>query len=353
MAGNDTATSSEAQDIASRIEQVLEPEMQNEPEIEAEAEAGQDEYLVLPDSSDSDEDEVEGESEGETEEVDEEDLTLAGYLGVDEEKLIVKDDGSVVFNAVIDGEAQEVNLKELAKSYQLQGHVNNKSISLENDKKEFVETRNKAYSELTSRLDGVKNLNKVMEEQLLGEYNSIDWNALRVTNPSEWAALKQEFAERAQKVQQAGSLAEQEAARLAQEQQAINQQARNEYNAKQYAQIVENNPTWSDEAVMTKEVGEIGTFLTSNYGFNNDELAAVTDSRLIHLVQDAMAFRKGKQGIAEKKLKPNLPKFQKPAASRASSTNLAKARAVKAKRQAVKKSGGSVGSVADSILDRM
>ena len=42
----------------------------------------------------------------------------------------------------------------------------------------------------------------MVEEQLVSEFNGIDWDRLRAENPSEWSAMRQEYAERAQKIQQ-------------------------------------------------------------------------------------------------------------------------------------------------------
>lgn len=341
-----------AQDIASRIEDVLEPQADNATVVLDDGESlpeGDD--TVLGDDEGSVDEESDDNEEGEASS---DDLSLASYLGIDDDKLVVKDDGSVMFNAIVDGEAKEVDLKELAKSYQLQGHVNNKSISLENDKKEFEKTRDSAYAEMKTRLDGVANLHKVLEDQLLSEYNSVDWATLRVQNPSEWSALRQEFSERASNMQQSQQLVSQEAQKLQQEQHQELSAKSEAHMKEQLDLMVVDNPSWSDDATMKTEVGKIGEFLTSEYDFTPDDLRMVQDRRLMRMIQDAKSYRDGKKGIAGKKVvNSKLPKFQKPGASVAQAANLAKARAAKATKKAVKDSGGSVESIANSLINRM
>ena len=58
----------------------------------------------------------------------------------------------------------------------------------------------------------------MLQNKLTQEFQSVDWDRLRVTDPAEWAAKQQEFAQRNQELQQAGQMLEQ--MRYEQEQQA-------------------------------------------------------------------------------------------------------------------------------------
>ena len=351
---NVTATGNSMQDIAKRVEAALdneaavveEPKKVNDDVVLEDADLETDE---LPEGDDTDSENDEGSDLDNI--ASDEDLTLADYLGIAEDRLIVKDDGKVFLNAIIDGESKEVPLNELATSYQMQGHVNNKSMALEAERKEFLEIRNKAAAELQTRLEGVKALSKVMEDQLVGEYDSIDWNRLRAENPGEWTALRQDYAERAQEIQRAQALASEEATRIRQEAAKEAQVLYSEHIKKQLDQMITQNPTWQDPTVMTKEVSGISKFAQETYGFGPEDMKLVTDARLMSLIQDAKKFREGSKGIETKRDKP-VPKFIKPGASKQVAASTAKARSVKAKRGALKKSG-SVQDTANLILDRM
>jgi hypothetical protein len=304
-----------------------------------------------PEDDDPDSEDEDGEEEGLDDIASEDDLSLADYLGIDEDRLIVGEDGTVSFNAIIDGESQEVSLKELAKSYQMQGHVNNKSMALETERKEFQETRTQVATELKGRIDGVEALHNMAEEQLVGEYNAIDWNKLRYENPSEWSALRQEYAEKAQQIKQAQGLVAEERVRLNEEQQKEFHQNMDAHMKNEMSSLIVKNPNWSDDAVRKADMKEMKTFLSEAYGYGDKDFDNISDHRLIEVIKDAQSFRNGKKAIASKKVKV-LPKFQKPGASRGNAASLKKARAVKAGRAALKKDGGT-SSVANAILDRM
>lgn len=352
---NDAATDKSMQGVTSAIEAKLygkaaEPE-NNAEEEEVSEDIPEEELPEDDDSESEEEDEGSEDLDTEDEEVDEEEASLAAYLGVDEDRIKVGEDGSIALEAIIDGEKKNVPLKELVSSYQLQGHVNNKSVALENERKEFAETRNQVYAELKQRLDGLQSLNDLAQKSLVEEYNSLDWDRIRAENPSEWSALRQEYAEKAQQIQQAIALQQEEAKRLNEEQGKEMQQQMQAYLYEQTQKVLADNPTWADESVRKAEVGKMKSFLLDTYGFQEQDLGVVQDARAIKLIQDAMKFRSGKKGV-ETKLKKNVPKFRKPGAGRASAANLEKARNVKAKKASLKKTG-KISDAANLLLDRM
>lgn len=307
----------------------------------------------LPDDNQSEEDDVELEDPNKVSDDNDGDVTLASMLGLDDDKLEFDDKGAVVFNAVIDGETHKVPVHELVKSYQLQGHVNNKSIALENDRKEFHSIRDQAYQELATRLNGLNQLIKLNEDSLLAEYNQIDWNTLRMTEPGEWAALQQQFQQRAQHIEQVKQMAGQEQSRGQQEQ---DQKKAEAYQARVQAEMgkmIMDNPHWNDHTVMAKEIGEVGAFLRNTYGFSDEEIANNIDSRLMKMFRDAMQFHAGAKALTEKKVKANVPKFQKPGSGGGDRPSLQKARAVKQQKDAIRQSGGSVDSIAQALLNRV
>jgi hypothetical protein len=340
-----------AQDIEQRIASALFPDADDGGQEEQQDDSllDEDSDLLPNDDTDSDaKDDLPGE---EPEADDEGEVTIASILGVDEDKLEYDENGAVVFNAIIDGKAEKVPFNELVKSYQLQGHVNNKSMQLETDKKEFSTTRDSAYKELTARLVGLNKLTEVAEKALMEDYEGIDWNSLRLSEPGEWAALQQQFKQRADKIVQIKQLALQEHERVNQDSQKQFQAANQERINGEFAKMVVDNPTWSDQSVMVKEFGEIGAFLRDKYGFNDEEIATNMDARLMRLIQDARKHN-SVADVTDKKVKKEVPKFVKPSKA-GDRPSLQKARAAKAQKDNIRKSGGSVDSVAAAILDRM
>ena len=347
----ETATEKSMQDVANDIEAKLYPSSEGELNEAKEEEVVEDE-AILPETNDTDSDDDEG-SEDELENIaEEEELTLADYLGIDEDKLIQDDEGNWAFNAKIDGEEKQVSLKELTKSFQLQGHVNNKSIALENERKEFQEQQTNIAAELKQRVEGMDSMMNFMEQEIVSEFNGINWDQLRVDNPNEWAALRQEYSEKAQRLQEAKNLSGQEAQRLSQEANNAQQAVWQSHLQAERESMLIANPTWVDNDLLVKDMDVLKEFAKTTYGFEDKDSAFVTDHRLIGLIQDARKYREGTVAAASKKDKV-VPKFQKSKTTQAKSSQLAKARGIKAKRAAVKTSGGSIDSVANLLIDRM
>lgn len=341
------------QDVESRLESILFP---GNDDASADDNAVLDDgQLVLPENNDAEAEhdaEVDGgQDDQEIDDVD--DQTLASVLGLEDDKLAFNEDGDVVFNAIIDGEATPVSINDLVKSYQLEGHVNNKSIALENDRKEFTQTRDKAYDELVNRLETANKLLELSQQSLVAEYQGIDWDGLRMTDPAEWAALRQQYAERLQSIDQAKSQVGQNKTGLTEEQQNEQAQKQQEFINGEIQKMIVDNPSWSDQNVMADEVGKIGQFLQSQYGFTPEEIANNMDSRLMKLIQDAQRLHSGKASVKDKKIPKNVPKFRKPGANQASRKSVNAAAKAKAQKKAIRQSGGSVDAIAASLIDRM
>lgn len=281
------------------------------------------------------------------------DQTLAAALGLPEDALEYDDEGNVVFNAVIDGEATKVKMQDLVKSYQLEGHVNKKSMQLESDRREFETTRDQAYDHLTQKITVANNLIGAVEQQLIGELKNIDWDTLRATDPAEWAATRQYYTERVQWLEQMKAQTGSAQKGLTEEQQKAQQEKYNAFMQGEVQKMIQDNPAWKDQAVMAKEVGEVGKFLVDKYGFTPDEIANHMDARMMRMVRDAMQFANGKDTLKAKKVPDNVPKFRTPGQQNANRRDTTKARQVKAQKDAIRKSGGSVDAIAASLVDRM
>jgi hypothetical protein len=340
-------------DVAADIEARLYGSDEKEPTETKAEEVSEDDDLPLEDDDLPKEDDTEDKDEGSEEELkDIAEMSLADYLGIDDERIVEGDDGSLLFNAIIDGESKQVPLSELAANFQLQSHVNNKSIALENERKEFEDTRNNVATELQQRVQGIQALHKMAEEQLVSDFNQVDWDKLRVEDPGNWTALRQEYAEKAQKIQDAQGLATQEQQRMASEQQQQFQTQMQDHMKDQFSQMITKNPKWADEAVLKTDMDGLKTFVSNTYGYDTKDFDNVSDHRLIELIKDAKSFREGTKAAEGKKVK-RVPKFTKPGAARGNAASLTKARNVKARRAAVKEGGGKTSDVANLLLDRM
>ena len=139
---------------------------------------------------------------------------LAQILGLDESDIDVDEDGLAVIRTKIDGQESKAKLAELRKNYQLQGHAENR-VREAAEKAKAVDARlQEAEQIVQARLQQVEDLTGIAARELLGQYQSINWEALRQQDPGQYAALRQDFSERNNKLQTALNAAQQERGRL-------------------------------------------------------------------------------------------------------------------------------------------
>jgi len=337
-----------AQDPVDIIEGILSaseetPEEVTEEVTEESVETETEEEVVETESE-----ETEVDPEGDTEEeITQEASQLAEYLGVDPDAVDVNDDGELVLKTKIDGKEGKATLAELLKSYQLEGHVNQKSMQLSDERKAFDAERETQKAQIAQELQQAKQLLEFAQNQTLAEYQSIDWQALREQNPAEYAALQQDYNARIQQISQVMNGIGQQS--LQEQQQAFVQRRQ-----KEAQMLLDKLPEWSDESVASRETADIAKYLLTN-GFSQNEVSTVVDHRAVIMARKAMLYDQMKaegevkQEVAKKKVK-KLPKVAKPGASKDKAQ--AKAEAQKAIRQKVKRSG-NVDDVAAAILERM
>jgi hypothetical protein len=317
-----------------------EPEVQEpeEPEVgeTSESEQGDDHRNLVSGDGEKSEPEVE------TEEIELDTDIFASALGLDENSLEVTEDGEVKFKTKIDGQEGSVNLSELLKGYQLEGHITQKSQKLSEDRRAFEQERDAQMKELTTALGQAKQLLELSEQSLLQEFN-IDWNTLRTENPAEFAAKRQEFTEKYNQLQQAKNF-------TAQQSNALNEQQLAEIYQKEQTQLLEKIPTWADEATAKTEKAELNSYLVG-VGFTQEEINSWMDHRAIAVARDAMLYRKQTKqvDIAKKKVVAK-PKVIKPGKGKTNADKTSEQLKLKIKRA---KKTGSVNDVAAVLRETM
>lgn len=237
------------------------------------------------------------------------DQTLAEMLGVDESQLTVLDDGSFKLNVKVDGQQSQHSLADVLKNYQTESSVTNKSKALSGERKKFEDAVATKAVEIKQSLELNQRLAQVLQEEIVSEFQSVDWDDLREFNPAEWSAKRQELGAKYQKIERVqAELGQQatDAAAQAQQQTTAKQQV---YLKDQWDKMLDNNPSWGDEAVYDKDMGAIREFAAGAYGFTQQDFSTVLDSRIIEMAKDAQAYRQGK-AFAEKKV-VKVPKMQK------------------------------------------
>lgn len=185
----------------------------------------------------------------------------------------------------IDGQTKAVPLSEVLKSYQLEGHVNNKSIQLSEQQKAFEAEKAQAANYLRSQVTQAQQLGQLAQSELLSEYQRINWDGLKQADPAVWAAKQVEFSQRQaqinQHLQQASQLQAQEQQRTEQERLAQLPQERE--------RLIQARPEWADAEKLKSDQTAMASY-ARQYGFTDAELSSVFDHRMMLVLHDAARY---------------------------------------------------------------
>lgn len=183
----------------------------------------------------------------------------------------------------IDGEEKLVPLSDVLKSYQLEGHVNNKSIELSNERRVFDEERQAVRQLAAQQLQRNEALSQAAQQILNQDFQAVDWQTLRATDPAEYSAKLADFQMRQARVNElAQQIAQQRNEASQQDQQNLGARVAEERN-----RMLEARPQWRDEGTFAKDREQMVKY-AKTVGYTDAELNQVLDHRAL-LVLDAAA----------------------------------------------------------------
>jgi hypothetical protein len=299
----DTASVNNLDDIASLLyeDALQEDEVQEDNEAEDEQESDEAEGQS-EDSNDSEVDESEQE---------EQDLTWSKALGIDDSHIVTDEEGNFAgINVKVDGAVSTVDLKTLVDGFQFNKSNTQKAQAIAEERKQIEQFKATAVQEYSTKLENAEKLITYMNSQMLKDFESVDWQTLRVTNPGEYAATYEDFKIRQAEINKIFSAVTTEKQELIQQTDEQLQRARQAHFEQQAEIILQKNPEWSNAEKFKSTMSEFSNFVNDVYGFSPDEFASIADARVIEVIKDAYKYRKGTE-VASKKLEAKLPKFQK------------------------------------------
>jgi len=366
-----TTPESGSDDVQSRLEAIIggetaEIEETPTPTEESTEEQSGEESEETTETDQADTDEETEESEDQDEEAAEEDETgeeieleigyFAQAFGAEENQFTVSEDGELLIKTKVDGVEKPLPLGDLVKSYQTDAHVTQKSQrlsqQLQEDRTEFETLRETETKRLHEAVTETAALTQQMEQQLIGDFNSPQLQALKTTDPGAYSAKVLELQQRAQYIQQA----KQKVGQAISEQQTKTNQEQTEKRQQKIQEetqtLLTKVPEWNDPAVASKEIGDLQDFLINSFGFTEDEVTNLGDHRLVLL---ARAASKGstiskttEEAVRKVRAKPKIVKPGPKAAEK----SVKQRQKADQKRVKLKKTG-STKDLADVLLDRI
>ena len=265
------------------------------------------EVEAAQESDDVDYDETDDSNEQET--YDDDGLAaLAAELGLDADKLTLSEDGEILVNLKVNGKNEQIDLKEAISQTQFSKANDEKARTLADERKTFESERVQVAQEYAARLQNVQAMGQMLEQQLLAEYNNVDWEALKASDPARFLVTQQEYQQRQQQLHQAGQQLGEQMRHMQEQQEGRDQAERAQILQQERVAMVESVPEWSDTEVMQKDLAEIVKYGQS-VGFSEDDLSNVIHNRELQVLRKAWLYDMGKT-VANKKVN-QPPKMQR------------------------------------------
>lgn len=175
----------------------------------------------------------------------------------------------------VDGQTSQVKLADLLKGHQQEADYTRKTQALAEQRRAWEAQETQAKQVAQQHLERAQALGNLAHQQLLAEFQSVDWNGLRAQRPDEWAAKNLEFNQRAQAIQQHLAQVDQ------QRQQLIAQQLPTE-REKLFAAV----PEWRDPNTQSAAKAAISKYAPTR-GITDAELGSLYDHRFMLVLHDA------------------------------------------------------------------
>lgn len=262
---------------------------------------------------------------------------LAKYLGIDQHLLDVDDAGEVKIRTKIDGQDGAAKLQDFLKSYQLQGHIDNKARAIAEQQQAIQARAAEIEQYAQQRLQQVEDLASFAMNDLTREFNSVDWQQLRAVDPAEYAARQHDYQARYNQLQNALNSAQQQ--RVA-NQSAMQQQEMQVLGHKKAVAadfLSSHIPGWASGNELDKSIASYATSL----GFGQGISAVIADAPMSAVVlHKAMLYdqlQKAKPAM-ENRVR-TAPKIVKPGQA---PTNQQEA-SVRNLKSTIRNSGGKMG----------
>lgn len=185
----------------------------------------------------------------------------------------------------VDGKTSQVKLADVLKSYQMDAHVTQKSQALADQQRAFEAQAGQARQALENQLSQAKALGDLAHQQLLQEFQGVDWNRLRTEDPTRWAVANQDFQNRASAIQNHLTQVQTQQQQLQQESANKIQQALPQEREKMLDAI----PEWRDTTKFQAARTELSSY-ARKVGFSDAEISTIFDHRMMLVLHDASRF---------------------------------------------------------------
>ncbi len=191
----------------------------------------------------------------------------------------------------IDGKEGTATLRDLIKSYQLEGHLNQKLMTHADELKAFESKRQTFAQESQHKLMQMDAALQVATKMLQGEFAQVNWQQLQDENPLEFNQRYVQFQQRQAQLNQIADTLGQER-KQSESKAAAERQA---YLAEQMRLLETKVPEWADSKHREKEIAEMSPVMKDKYGISEQEIRGLSDHRELLILRDAWQWQRLQQ----------------------------------------------------------
>lgn len=209
----------------------------------------------------------------------------------EESENVVEEAQEPLFPVTINGQKYEVNQEELLNGYQRQADYSRKTEELSIERKQQEDQLKGERESLQSQISNLTQLEQSLKSQLDTEMQSIDFDKMYEEDPAGAARLQYQMQKRQRDLEATG-----------QQLQKSQQEQFQKYLHEQEKQMYLKMPEMKDAEKATVVRNDMKRYLADT-GYSSQEVANLTDHRMLLILRDAMAYRRlqsSKPGINKK-----------------------------------------------------
>jgi len=214
------------------------------------------------------------------------------------------------------GERMEVTLGEYKDSFTAQERSAKAEERAEQARIEYESKKTQVDQQFEEASQQNAQMLNLIEQQLLHEFNNVNWDHLKATDPNRWSITRQEMTERQNAIQNIRQTAAQQYQQKLDAQKAEQQKQLTEILKREQDSLYRKLPVMRDETTREAEQVKLTNYLLTQ-GYSNDDINRAYDHRTIVLAHKAMLFDELKEKgttVKKKVAKIGNKKILKPGA---------------------------------------
>jgi hypothetical protein len=286
------------QSAANAIESLLGGSDNQKKQPEKESPQESEELPLAASSEEPDEQPQEREDEPDSEGEAQEEEDFPSYLDQFAEKM--KLDAAKLHNlkvkTKIDGQEGEATLADLIKSYQLEGHLNKKSMAFAEQQKQFDQQVQEYNQRLFEEFKRINTYTQMLETELVRDFRSVNWDELRLTDPAEYSAKAIDFDNRMRQINEFTQMVNKKFQEESEKALRVNKEKEEEFRnfltntiKQEQEALISKIPEWKDPAKKSAGQQKLRSYLKS-HGFTDEDLNSVIDHRHIVIADKARRY---------------------------------------------------------------